>query len=127
MGTCYLSASNLNTTVHYQEGRLDAAVWKLNDRGEFTCSSAWETIRPKKPKNRFNTCIWHKNIPFKISFLLRRALREKLPTNDKITSFGVEPSTCSCCISPGLDDIQHVFVTGHFANHVWKYFSAFWN
>lgn len=115
----------LSTTVHYQEGILDAAVWKPNDSGEFTCSSAWETIRQKKTKTRLNTYIWHKNIPFKISFLLWRALRGKLPTNDKITNFGGEPANCSCCFNPGLDDIEHFFVTGHFANHIWKYFFEF--
>lgn len=43
----------------------------------------------------------------KYSFLVWRALRGKLPTNDKLTSFGVEPARCICwcfrCIKKGWD------------------------
>lgn len=69
-----------------------------------------------------------KNIPFKCSFLVWRALRGKLPTNDKLISFGVEPARCICwcfcCIRKGWDNIDHIFVSGHLANHIWQYFSA---
>lgn len=81
----------LNTTIHYQEGTLDEAVWTLNDSGLFTCSSAWEIIRKKKTKTMTSTYIWYKHIPFKSSSLLWRALRGKLPTNDNLATFGVEP------------------------------------
>ncbi|KAH0655606.1 hypothetical protein KY285_030488 [Solanum tuberosum] len=53
-----------------------------------------------------------------------RALRFKLPTNDKIISFGVEPVKCCCCIRQGSDDINHIFSAGYFATHIWKYFSG---
>lgn len=43
--------------------------------------------------------------------------------NDKITDFGVEPAECSCCIRPGLDNIQPIFVSGNFANHIWQHLS----
>lgn len=72
-----------------------------------------------------NSVIWHRDISFKVSFLLWRALRNKLPTNDKITPFAVEPATCSYCIRVGLDNNHHICVADNFANHVWQYFSKF--
>ncbi|KAH0644828.1 hypothetical protein KY284_032712 [Solanum tuberosum] len=75
----------------------------------------------QKPK--FNTYNWHKSIPFKCSFLLWRAVRGKLPTNESLTRFAVGPSECYCCHTPGLDTIEHTFNSGIFANKVWKFFA----
>lgn len=97
------------------------AIWKPNHDGAFSCSSAWELIRKKKDKTRSNTLIWHKYIPFEVSFLLWRAIRGKLPTNERISMFGADPVSCSCCNRPGLDTIDHIFVDGHFANSIWTY------
>nr|XP_010315780.1 uncharacterized protein LOC104644285 [Solanum lycopersicum] len=83
-----------------------------------TRSGSMETQHPY-------SLLWHKNISFKSSFLLWRALRGKLPTNDKITNFGVEPSTCVCCFDrSGMDSIEHIFSTGKFAAAVWSSFAA---
>ncbi|WMV45631.1 hypothetical protein MTR67_039016 [Solanum verrucosum] len=102
----------------------DEAIWKLTVDGLFSCSSAWEIIRHKGPKSIINKGIWHRHLPFKISFLAWRALRNKLPTNEKITSFGKEAARCSCCYRTGEDNIDHIFVSGHFANNIWSFFSA---
>ncbi|XP_015159877.1 uncharacterized protein [Solanum tuberosum] len=116
-------ASILDTHIQYQQGIPDQAVWKLNSDGNFTCSSAWNELREKRNKTQFYDFIWHKNIPFKCSFLLWRVLKGKLPTNEKISSFGNEPVTCFCCDRPGWDTINHIFNTGHFATHIWTYFA----
>ncbi|XP_015077582.1 uncharacterized protein LOC107021433 [Solanum pennellii] len=106
------------------EHMLDEAVWKTSEKGQFSCATAWEHIRHRKEKNNCSKNIWHKLIPFKISFLVWRALRGKLPTNERIIKFGREAAQCSCCYSPGEDTIDHIFVTGHFANNIWRFFSA---
>ena len=51
-------------------------------------------LEKKRAKNHLNSLLSHKNIPFISSFLLWRDLRCKIPTNDKLTNFGIEPSTC---------------------------------
>jgi len=58
-----------------------------------------------------------------MSFLLWRALRKKLPTNEKLGNFGVEPVRCFCCYQQGWDEVDHIFIQGHFATYIWKYFS----
>lgn len=112
----------LSTQIQFQDGMTDLPIWKSKEDGAFTCSSAWEIIR-KKPKTRLNSLIWNKNIPFKMSFIWR-ALRSKLPTNEKLVKFGVNPRACVCCIRPGMDTINHILIEGHFAKYVWIVFAA---
>ncbi|KAH0695796.1 hypothetical protein KY289_013278 [Solanum tuberosum] len=114
----------LSCKIHYQPGMLDEAVWKPTDNGEFSCASAWQICRQKKDSNKINSYIWHKYVPFKISFLVWRAMRHKLPTNEKIITFGSAPANCSCCRRPGRDDINHIFVNGDFAKYIWEWFAA---
>ncbi|KAK4717860.1 hypothetical protein R3W88_016198 [Solanum pinnatisectum] len=114
----------LRVDIQIQEGVKDEAIWKHRDDGNFTCSSALEIYRKKKEKLKINTHSWHKHIPFKISFLMWRAIRFKLPTNDKIINFGMEPAKCSCYIRQGWDDINHIFIEGYFATQIWKFFSG---
>ncbi|XP_015084239.1 uncharacterized protein LOC107027648 [Solanum pennellii] len=115
----------LATRIPHNQHRPDQAVWKLNIHGSFSCSSAWEEIRNKKAKNNFNSLIWHKSIPFKTSFLLWRTLKGKLPTNEKLSNFGIEPSPCFCCFDrAGMNTIEHIFNLGPFAAKVWKFFAA---
>nr|XP_019067280.1 uncharacterized protein LOC109119268 [Solanum lycopersicum] len=117
--------SILETEIQQQQHKPDQAVWKLTSHGRFTCSSAWEEIRDKKAKNIFNSFLWHKCIPFKSSFLLWRTLRGKIPTNERLANFGIEPSSCFCCFDrTGMDTIEHTFNTGQFAARVWDYFAA---
>uniref|UniRef100_M1DB97 RNase H family protein n=1 Tax=Solanum tuberosum TaxID=4113 RepID=M1DB97_SOLTU len=118
-------ANILATELHIQHDIPDQACWKLNSDGNFTCSSAWNEIREKRTKTAFNNFCWHKSIPFKASFLLWRTLRGKIPTNEKLISFGIERANCFCCCNrTGLDTIEHIFNNGHFATCVWKSFAA---
>jgi len=92
-----LIPSILNTNFQFVQGVKDIAVWRLTEAGEFTCKSAWEMCRKKKATAVLNSQIWHRYIPFKMSFLLWRAIRYKLPTNESLANFGVEPVKCYCC------------------------------
>ncbi|XP_055814172.1 uncharacterized protein LOC129883562 [Solanum dulcamara] len=113
----------LATHINYQPVQKDQPCWTLNNNGEFSCSSAWNIIRDKRPKTRINSNTWHQFIPFKCSFLVWRALKGKLPTNEKITSFGHSPSQCFCCYRPGQDTIDHIFVAGAFSRSTWSMFA----
>ena len=118
-------SSIMATAVPQQQHKQDQAIWKLSSDGKFNCSTAWEEIRHKKPRNKFNSLLWHNFIPFKSSFLVWRMLKGKLPTNEKLTNFGIEPSPCFCCFDrAGMDTIDHTFNSGPFAAGVWKSFTA---
>ncbi|XP_019252877.1 PREDICTED: uncharacterized protein LOC109231690 [Nicotiana attenuata] len=106
----------------YQNSQIpDQPIWKPNASGTFTCASAWEVVRTKRPILVTN----HKKIPFRWSFCLWRALRNKLPTNDRVARFG-PPSVnrCVCCINSQAESVDHIFSRGHFAKAVWKIFTG---
>lgn len=94
-------ASILATQLHIQENVPDTAVWKPNNKGVFSVSSAWRMIREKREVIDINKLTWQRYIPFKYSFLLWRALRGKLPTNEKLSKFGQDPRECCCVIMLG--------------------------
>ncbi|XP_015075596.1 uncharacterized protein LOC107019726 [Solanum pennellii] len=124
MGSSIMIPKVLCADINFQEHKLDEAIWKLSDKGLFPCATAWEHIRLRKDKNIISKSIWHKFIPFKISFLVWRALRGKLPTNERIINFGMDAAQCFCCYNPGEDTIEHIFIAGHFANNILSFFSA---
>lgn len=81
-------------------------------------------IEGKKEKKKVQQFHLTQNIPYNVSFLVWRALRCKLPTNEKLHTFNVESVACFCCFRPGLDDVEHIFITGNFAAYIWKYYSG---
>ncbi|WMV49975.1 hypothetical protein MTR67_043360 [Solanum verrucosum] len=106
--------SILATQLHLQHGLPDLPIQSLTTNGEFSCSSAWNEIRQKETKTKINTSTSHKNNLFKCSFFLWSAIRSKLPTNEKISSFGEEPSDRYCYNNPGMDTIEHTLYYGKF-------------
>lgn len=73
--------------LQIQQRVPDQPIWKLSTSGVFSCASAWNVIREHRNKTKINSYTWHKCIPFKCSFLLWRALKGKLPTNEKLATF----------------------------------------
>ena len=59
----------LNFKIQCKEGIPDSANWKLEEKGQFTIASAWEVIRKKNVTDPIHKCVWHKHIPFNVSFL----------------------------------------------------------
>ena len=114
----------LQTTINYQEGVEDTAIWIPEEDGKFSISSAWDMIRKKKNIDPIYNIIWHKQIPFKIAFFIWRALQGKLQTNKSLQKFGRPAEDCYCCYKQGKDDINHILLTGNFANFIWEYHAA---
>lgn len=68
--------------------------------------------------------LWHKEIPFKISFNAWRVLKRKLPFDDTIHKVGININTdCICCRTPKHDTLNHFFSMSDLAAHIWNFFS----
>lgn len=84
-----------------EHDRSDYAVWMDSSDGHYSNKSAWHIIRQSSQKNLEWNKIWHKSIPFKISFLAWRLYKGKLPFNEVINRFNMfsNPirSRCYCC------------------------------
>ena len=71
--------------------------------------------------------VWHKHIPLKVSVLVWRLLRNRLPTKANLVHRGVLLSTDAACVG-GCDHIEsttHLFlhcnVFGSLWSHVWNW------
>lgn len=71
----------MQTKIPHYADKPDETVWKLNENSKLTIASARNFIRQEE-RNHINSLIWRRYIPFKMPFLLWRASRMTLPTND---------------------------------------------
>ncbi|XP_027090440.2 uncharacterized protein [Coffea arabica] len=103
----------------------DSMVWSLTNTGKFTVSSAYAVIRQENNRSWLASYVWHKSLPFKISFFMLRLLSSKLPLQECLRRLGIQgPSRCCCCGSPQTEGLDHVFCTGDLAMQVWGYFET---
>nr|AAT38805.1 hypothetical protein SDM1_47t00008 [Solanum demissum] len=93
----------------------DKPVWSPTSAGNFTVTSAWNICRHKGIEITDFNKIWHKDIPFKMSFLTWKAIINRLPTGAKFKRLGIPLSpTCYCCtnnnIPTTLESAEHIFM-----------------
>ncbi|XP_075091582.1 uncharacterized protein LOC142171777 [Nicotiana tabacum] len=81
-----VSESTVNTIqkIKINVDKRDYPIWLLEKTGEFTCKSAWQNLRRKGCGTFTSSRIWHKQIPFKISFFMLRLLQARIPTDDVV-------------------------------------------
>lgn len=78
----------------------DVPICTLDIKGIFTISSAWQLLRQKRQKTWMNSMTWKKSY-FKMSFMLWRSLKDKIPTDLK-NGYDCLNSSLGryCCIKP---------------------------
>ncbi|GAU44712.1 hypothetical protein TSUD_24750 [Trifolium subterraneum] len=92
---------------HFHDGNLS-----FKDAYEFRCHDGQQVPWAK--------LIWNPAIPLSKSFLLRRSLHDKLPTDENLTIRGCcLPSICNlCCVA--AESTSHLFLTYSFASTIWN-------
>ncbi|XP_075103509.1 uncharacterized protein LOC142178080 [Nicotiana tabacum] len=109
--------------VEFLDGTPDKAIWSADNKGKFTITAAWDIWRNKKETVDTHSQIWHKDVPFKMSFITWRALTRRLPTDERLLRMGFTVvAHCCCCTTPGSETIEHLFCSGDFAQKVWSNF-----
>lgn len=104
----------LNTEVE------DKPVWTATQKGNFTVASTWQLLRQRRNKNWLDRMNWHNKVPFKMNFILWRALTGKIPTGTKLAKMKISTDAkCCCCRNPQEEDIDHFLCAGNFAKDVW--------
>ncbi|OIT27277.1 putative ribonuclease h protein, partial [Nicotiana attenuata] len=102
----------------------DRPIWTPDPSGDLSCKSAWHTLRAKKGTTFTGMTIWHKKLPFKISFFMMRVLMDKVATDVSIKRFGVNiASICNCYPNKYYEEFtNHLLSESHIANLVWSFF-----
>lgn len=94
--------------------------WRLTSNGQFTCSSAFDNLRKRSFPNSYNSIIWIKEIPFKISFFMWRVLKKLISVDASTLRFQTNLGfNCSCCREAKQETINHLFIASDLAKRVW--------
>ncbi|XP_042067142.1 uncharacterized protein LOC121810441 [Salvia splendens] len=106
-------------------GAKDVRRWSLTSHGEFSVTSAWESIRTRLPKREIFGLIWNQGLAPTMSVFIWRLLFGRLPVDEKLQRRGIElASRCQCCRSPWVESLSHVFLSSQSAIYAWEYFNA---
>ncbi|XP_060182556.1 uncharacterized protein LOC132612272 [Lycium barbarum] len=120
----FLAEQILSVDIGDQNSK-DYAIWTPNSNGIFSTASAWSLARQRKEKSPLLKKIWNNYIPFKMSFLMWKLLKNKLPFDDILYKFKQNlASKCFCCRTPRSETIQHSFMDGDIVVSIWKYFGS---
>ncbi|KAL8537887.1 hypothetical protein ACS0TY_012856 [Phlomoides rotata] len=90
----------------------DVMRWKLTSHGEFSLTSAWESVRGRGTHRDLYGAIWSNYLFPTTSFFLRRLLTGHIPVDTRLYSWGTAiPSKCHCCIDfPQVETVTHLFL-----------------
>ncbi|XP_019166699.1 PREDICTED: uncharacterized protein LOC109162453 [Ipomoea nil] len=118
----------LTARVRIRDGVQDVATWKPDTKGQFSFAAAKaferKQLGEKACHKHWSRKIWANHVPWKMAFLSWRVFKRKIPMDDVLIRFGFNVvSRCSCCSSPTLSSLQHVFCRGEIAREVWGYFA----
>lgn len=103
----------------------DRAWWMGGSNGEFTVKSTYHILRHKRDKRDWMSCIWIKDLPFKISFFLWRVWKEKIITDDNLKRMKMQiASKCYCCEEGEMETMKHLLLTIPIAQRLWKQFAS---
>ncbi|XP_019195986.1 PREDICTED: uncharacterized protein LOC109189813 [Ipomoea nil] len=101
----------------------ESIIWAPSTYGDFTLSSAYDFLRPKRGRCLSSASIWGRFIPSKISVFMWKLLRRLLPFPDVIERFGYcVPSVCPFCVAASAS-LEHCLFGCNEAQRVWTFFS----
>lgn len=103
----------------------DIPIWKPSPSGQFFTKSAWQMVRQPKICSHMLTEIWSRFLPFKMSFLMWRLIKNKLPFDDIIARFErLIVCRCDCCRISQRETLMHTFIFGDLARNTWRSFGG---
>ncbi|XP_027170023.1 uncharacterized protein LOC113769901 [Coffea eugenioides] len=92
------------------------AVWMPTTTVKFTLSSAYQEVQQAQNRSFVYSHRWRPNLPVKVSFLMLRLMRGRLPLDKVLCNIGFQlPSKCFYCAAAAVETIEHVFFTGGLA------------
>ncbi|GAU49524.1 hypothetical protein TSUD_407570, partial [Trifolium subterraneum] len=94
-------SQTLLLTISLQAHSLDRWLWRPDVDGGYTVRGAYQilTAQDVVPLDAAIGLIWHPQVPLKVSILVWRLLRDRLPTKVNLSYRGILPVGDSLCVS----------------------------
>ncbi|MQL86101.1 hypothetical protein Taro_018629 [Colocasia esculenta] len=100
----------------------DKCVWMSSADGSFSTKSAFRALRPHGVHRPSLLKIWNHTFNPRAALFGWRLLYRAVPTYDRISDCGIYlVSSCSCCSSPSIEDLDHLFLKGDLAVSLWDW------
>lgn len=104
----------------------DLYLWRKADGSFgplFSSKTTWEHIRQKSPTVFWSKVVWFKEHIPRNAFVTWMAMLRRLPTRDRLRSWGLNvPAACVLC-SSGIETHHHLFFECEFSSSLWKHFA----
>lgn len=121
---CLPSSAIVNSL---REAEDDCFLWKIGQRcalDKFSSADTWNHLNPPGIKVDWSNSIWFKGRIPKHAFVAWVNMRHRLPTRDRMLSWGVTvPPLCLLC-NVHDETRQYLFFDCPFAEEVWHYFTS---
>ncbi|XP_009110780.2 uncharacterized protein LOC103836290 [Brassica rapa] len=100
----------------------DWADWSFSKR--FSSKATWNLLRQRSPVVPWCNLVWFKEAVSRFSFVSWMTVLARLPTRDRLISWGMTvPAACTLC-SSGLESHAHMFFNCTFSSAVWSHFAG---
>lgn len=114
-----------STPVPTDENRTDTYLWRVHSGGfgvNFSSHVTWDRLRISTPEVDWYDTVWFKEEIPRCSFITWLSMLGRLPTKDRLLSWGVSvPAACVLC-SNGIESHQHIFFECSYSVDVWSRF-----
>ncbi|KAK4726912.1 hypothetical protein R3W88_031829 [Solanum pinnatisectum] len=115
-----MEAMRYVSTITSTHGSLGDRLEEMVHNGKFSIKCMYTTLRPQYPKVRWKSLLSHLEIHPQHKFCLWLALHQRLPTVDKLQSFGLDvPKACILCAAP-VETLTHLLFDCPITNSLWS-------
>ncbi|XP_013616948.1 PREDICTED: uncharacterized protein LOC106323353 [Brassica oleracea var. oleracea] len=113
------------TDVPSDSNGNDVYLWRARSGGfgaSFSSPATWERLRTPKPQVQWHSTVWFREEIPRCSFTTWTATLGRLPTRDRLISWGLSlPPGCVLC-SNAIESHSHLFFECSFAAVAWNRF-----
>ncbi|MQM15042.1 hypothetical protein Taro_047980 [Colocasia esculenta] len=122
-----LPAASLLQDLHLLN-QEDRCVWTASSEGSFTTSSAYRTFSVNGVKRPHLKRLWHPAYYKRAAIFCWRLLYRAIPVDSRISEHGIAiVSKCSCCSTPSVEDLNHLFIHNELATSLWQWAAVLLN
>ena len=102
--------------VERHDGR---EIWKISG-GRYKAADVWKEIRPKREKIAWHRLLWDSFVVPKHAVIAWMAILNRLPTIDRLQSWGIEARDCCALCKQDQKTRDHLFFGCPFSKAIWQ-------
>ncbi|KAG7541738.1 Reverse transcriptase zinc-binding domain [Arabidopsis thaliana x Arabidopsis arenosa] len=101
----------------------DTYSWVIHGKAYhyFSTSKSWEVLRPRETIKDWTSSVWFKGATPKHAFTMWVSHLNRLPTRDRLLSWGLQIPQHCCLCSDYVESRDHLLLTCSFSTLIWQW------